>query len=83
MISTTHTAHKGCQHEAGGAKGSVQRLARDKVGGGFARGDEWEDVSVAVVIGPVCMLFEGGRPRGVGRGGSIVQSGSESKQWAC
>ena len=46
---------------------SARCLAKDKVGRGFARGDEEEDVSVAIVVNPVRTIFKGDRPEGVGR----------------
>ena len=40
----------------------------------FARGDKEDDIVVAITIGPARTIFEGGRPQGIGRRGSVVQA---------
>ena len=62
--------------EAKGAQGKTWCLARDKVGRAFAHNDKEEDIIIAVDVGPARAILEGGRPGVVGRGGSMVCSGS-------
>ena len=49
----------------------------------FSRGDEEEDVAVVVVVGPARTILKGGRPRGFGRGNSIVGSNLRRRQRTC